>query len=78
MLFESNLATETRRKAYSRHVMHTEEPELTVPVGQQTASRSNHSTAEKSRWHKKWHKISPTDKTPAHKKIQSPLSDWIF
>lgn len=29
-------------------------------------------------WGKKWGKIPKPHKTIRHKKIQSPLSDWIF
>ena len=30
------------------------------------------------RWGKKWGKIRGAQKTFVHKKIQPPLSDWIF
>lgn len=32
----------------------------------------------KQRWGKKWGKKVAEAKITAHKKIQSPLSDWIF
>ncbi|WP_181405427.1 hypothetical protein [Pseudomonas sp. SGAir0191] len=35
-------------------------------------------TAVEIRWGKKWGKIVNQRKTDGHKKIQSPLSDWIL
>lgn len=37
-----------------------------------------HKQNKKHRWGKKWGKIPKRSKTIRHKKIQPPLSDWIF